>query len=252
MAGLTQLRRMAVNSVLLLSDLHLPPNASPYREAFSRFINGPAQDSAAVYILGDLFEAWIGDDAGLVDYSQECAHLAKLTTHGIPVFLQRGNRDFLIGKRFIAETGVNLLPEYACIDLPVGRTLLAHGDGFCTDDITFQRFRYWTRNPLIQAAFLRLPVNVRKHIRNRLRHAGDRKRGGETPMEMDVSECAVVSMANQYRVNRVIHGHTHRPGRYLTGTKEVKLERVVLPDWRPGKMHYLICDQFGLRTQSVP
>lgn len=243
---------MAVNPVLLLSDLHLPPHASPFREAFSRFIDGPAQGSSAVYILGDLFEAWIGDDAGLVDYSQECANLAKLTAIGIPVLLQRGNRDFLIGKRFIAETGVHLLPEYACIDLPVGRTLLTHGDGLCVEDVAFQRFRYWTRMPLVQAAFLRLPLKVRKHIRNSLRYAGDRKRGGEMPMDMDVSERAVICLANQYRVNRVIHGHTHRPGRYLIGAKEREIERIVLPDWRPEQMHYLSCDQFGLRTQSVP
>lgn len=242
---------MAVTPVLLLSDLHLPPTPSFYREAFSRFLGGPARHSAAVYILGDLFEAWIGDDAGLVDYSRECVQLSELTRQGVPVFLQRGNRDFLIGKRFSAETGVHLLPEYACVELPVGRTLLAHGDSFCLDDIAFQRFRYWTRLPLVQAAFLRLPKKMRQSISNNLRRTGTRDRGGEGAMQMDVSEQAIVQITNQYRVSRLIHGHTHKPGRYLTGTEAEKLERIVLPDWRPEQINYLICDQFGLRTQSV-
>lgn len=240
---------MAISPVLLLSDLHLPPTDSPYRDGFSNFINGPARNSAAVYILGDLFEAWIGDDAGLVDYSRECVLLAKLTFSNIPVFFQRGNRDFLVGKQFAAKTGVHLLPEYTCIDLPIGRTLLAHGDGFCIDDIAFQRFRSWSRKPGMQNAFLRLPLKMRRYISNKLRYAGRQKRVQETPNKMDVNDQEVVRLADQYRVSQVIHGHTHKPGRYRT--ENGKIERIVLPDWRPDQMNYLICDQMGLRTQSV-
>lgn len=242
---------MPVNPVLLLSDLHLPPTKSPYREAFSRFLDGPARNSAAVYILGDLFEMWIGDDAGLVDYSQECAHLAKLRLENIPVFLQRGNRDFLIGEQFSYKTGIHLLPEYACVDLPIGRTLLTHGDGFCLDDVAFQRFRNWTRKPLLQKVFLRLPLKLRRSIGNKFRYTGEQKRQRETASKMDVNEQAVIRLASQYRVNRVIHGHTHNPGCYSAGEGENKLERIVLPDWRPNQMNYLTCDQSGLRTQSI-
>lgn len=238
--------------ILFLSDLHLPTDPSPYRAAFCRFLDGPAQGAAAIYILGDLFDAWIGDDVGLDDYADECSKLAELARHSVPVYFQRGNRDFLVGRAFADCTGVQLLPEYACVDLPIGVTLIAHGDGLCLDDITFQRFRYWTHNSFVQSCFLHLPQRARRRISLALQRANNRTKINKSAQDTDVNDRAVLQLLRRYGANRLIHGHTHRPGRYVLNDGGFQLERIVLPDWRPTQMSYLSCDSHGLHTELVP
>ena len=142
---------------ILLSDLHLPPAPSPLREAFLRFLAGPARQADSVYILGDLFEYWIGDAEGLAHYAPEARALKALTAAGVPVYYQHGNRDFMVGADFFEATGVTLLPDPATVELGGVSTLLSHGDLFCTGDLAYQRWRRFSRNPLSQWVYRRLP-----------------------------------------------------------------------------------------------
>lgn len=234
--------------VLLLSDLHLPIGASPYRAAFRRFLNGPAHQAAAVYLLGDLFDFWIGDDAGLRDYAMECADLAALTAAGVPVYFQHGNRDFLVGAAFAAATGVQILPDYHVAQLPDGPALLCHGDSLCVDDHGYQRFRRVTRGRRLQRAFLALPSAWRWAITRRLQRASRDAKSGKMGDIMDVNPDAVIEVLEAHRSQRLIHGHTHRPGRHvLDGSRQ----RVVLADWRPDHMAWLAADAAGLHERQL-
>jgi len=237
--------------VLLLSDLHLPPQASPYRPAFIDFLDGPARQAREVYILGDLFDAWIGDDVGMTIYANECAKLKALSDSGVTVYFQHGNRDFLIGKQFVAGTGVRLLPESVVVELPIGRTLLMHGDTLCVDDIHFQRMRHWTHKHWLQSLFLALPTTLRRTIAGRLRQASSDAKTSKPKSIMDVNDDAVRTTMTAHGVSCMIHGHTHRPGRYLLQAANTSLERIVLADWRPQQMGYLACDADGLNQEIL-
>ncbi|HEU0196653.1 MAG TPA: UDP-2,3-diacylglucosamine diphosphatase [Nevskiaceae bacterium] len=233
--------------VLLLSDLHLPSEPSPYRAAFNAFLAGPARTASAVYILGDLFDAWIGDDIGVADFAPECANLQTLTSHGVPVGFLHGNRDFLVGERFAAVTGVSLLPDPSVVTLPDGPVLLAHGDTLCTDDKLYQRFRRIVHSATLQRFFLRLPIGWRRAIARRLR-AGSRARktrDGYTPAG-DINADAVRKLLTRHAQTRLIHGHTHRPADHaLALDGGTAGRRFVLADWRPQRMEYLACDLQG-------
>jgi UDP-2,3-diacylglucosamine hydrolase len=226
-------------TTLLLSDLHLPPEPSPLREGFVRFLSGPARAARRVYILGDLFEYWVGDDAGLRDHADEVRALAALVRYGVPVFLQHGNRDFLVGKAFCAATGVTLLPDPVTVDLEGQPTLLSHGDLFCTDDVGYQRWRRIARNPLAQWGFRRLPEARRRRIVGGIRDHSDAGKRNKAGSIMDVNAQAVVAALSQHRVRRLIHGHTHRPADHTVAVDGMPCARIVLADWRPDHMEYL-------------
>ena len=239
---------------LLLADLHLPPRAagagdkaSFLDEAFVRFCAGPARAARRVYLLGDLFETWIGDDAGLVDYPREIAALRALTDAGVPVFVQVGNRDFLLGRRFAAATGVTLLPDPLVVELGGVPTLLSHGDCWCTDDVGYQRWRRFARNPLAQWLFLRLPRARRAAIAGGLRSDSDRGKRRKPEAIMDVNAEAIREAFARHGVTRMIHGHTHRPAEHQDAFDGRRTERIVLADWRPGRLEYLAVDADGWR-----
>lgn len=237
--------------VLLLSDLHLPSQPSPYREAFIRFLDGPARQAKAVYILGDLFDAWIGDDIGLRDYAEECQRLKALMASGVPVWFQHGNRDFLVGERFAAACGVRLLAESEVIELPVGPTLVMHGDALCIDDAAFQRFRRCSQKRWLRALFLALPIALRRAIAGSLQQASHHAKAGKVESIMDVNPTEVRRVMKEHGVTRLIHGHTHRPAQHRFTAGETSMERIVLPDWRPDQIEYLVCDSEGLRRASL-
>lgn len=215
------------------------------------FLDGPARKAREVYILGDLFDAWVGDDVELENYALECTRLKALSNSGVAVFFQHGNRDFLVGKRFAAATGIQLLPECKVVELPIGRTLLTHGDALCIDDLAFQRFRRWTHQQWLQSLFLSLPAKLRRAIANRLQQASSDAKSGKVESIMDVNDGAVRTIMATHGVRRMIHGHTHRPGRYLLQADNAILERIVLADWRPQQMEYLVCDADGLHRESL-
>lgn len=240
---------------LLLADLHLPPlhgdgSAGPLNLAFRRFCDGPARQASRVFILGDLFEVWVGDDAGLTEHAEDIAAIRRLSDTGVEVYFQHGNRDFIVGPAFVRAAGVKLLPDLARFELGGVTALLAHGDLFCTDDRAYQRWRRFSRNPLAQWVYKRLPLSRRRRIAGGLRDDVHKQRKPESIM--DVNEGAVRQALVDAKVTRLIHGHTHRPAEhhYLIDGRDC--ERVVLADWRPGRLEYLQADASGWRRVLLP
>lgn len=235
-------------ATLFLSDLHLPNQPSPLREGFLRLLQGPARDAEGVYILGDLFEYWIGDDVGLVDYAAEIAALRALTDSGVPVFFMHGNRDFLVGQDFSHASGVQLLDDPTLVDLYGTQTLLSHGDLWCIDDRGYQRWRRFSRNRLAQWLFLRLPRSRREKIAGGVRGRSHEDKRWKAEDIMDVNAGAIVKAFDQSGASRLLHGHTHRPEDHqLHVADRRRVQRLVLADWRPELMEYLAVDADGPR-----
>lgn len=233
---------------LFLSDLHLPPGPSPFREGFRRFLEGPARDAEAVYILGDLFEYWIGDDIGMQDYAPEVAQLAALSQRGVRIFFQRGNRDFLVGEDFCQISGVELLRDPEVIELYGTPIVLSHGDLLCTDDVGYQRWRRFAHNPTAQSIFRALPRAWRERVAQRIRGRSNNQKRYKAEDIMDVNATAVTAFFQLSGARRLIHGHTHRPERHeLAGG----IQRIVLADWRPDRMEYLVVTPDGMERLTV-
>ena len=237
---------------LFVSDLHLPIEPSPLRERFLRFLDGPARKAAAVYILGDLFESWIGDDVGLHQYAAEVAALSALSARGVPVYFQHGNRDFMVGRDFFDLTGVTPLPDPHRVDLHGTPTLLSHGDVYCTDDRGYQRWRRFSRLRIAQRIFLMLPRARRERISGGLRSGSDRAKKNKAENIMDVNLRAVRSGMAQAGVTQLVHGHTHRPGTSPVDLPIGPAQRVVLPDWRDDRCDYLSVDRDGWKRLAAP
>lgn len=236
---------------LFISDLHLPVSASPLREAFARFLAGPARQASALYILGDLFEVWIGDDAGLAEYGVERACLRALTGAGVPVHFQHGNRDFLVGGDFAAATGVQLLPDPLKLDLGGVPTLISHGDRWCTDDVGYQRWRRFSRNRTAQAVYRRLPRGWRERIAGGVRNQSDAGKQSKPVTIMDVNDATVRRAFSEHGVARIIHGHTHRPAEHAYDIDGRRCERIVLADWHPGRCEALRVDDDSVQRTPL-
>lgn len=237
--------------VLLLSDLHLAEEHAGSAAAFRAFAAGPAREASAVYILGDLFDSWIGDDQLREPFAAGIAQaLRGITDAGVPLFVARGNRDFLLGERFASVAGATLLAEETRTDLGGVTTLLSHGDELCTDDHAYQRYRAWMRDAAHQRRLLRLPYGLRRRIAAWMR----RKSRSETAMKpesiLDVNAAAVEATLRHHHVTRMIHGHTHRPARHALVVDGVACERIVLADWDE-RGHYLEIGSEGLRDVDI-
>jgi UDP-2,3-diacylglucosamine hydrolase len=239
-------------TTLLLSDLHLPTQPSELREGFARFLAGPARQARTVYILGDLFEYWVGDDAGLCDYAPEAAALRALTDSGVRLGLMHGNRDFMVGRRFAAATGIEILDDPLIVDLEGVPTLLSHGDVFCTDDRPYQRWRAFSRIRVAQAIFNRMPESARRGFGGTFRSRSEQKKTQKVVKAIvDVNEDAIRKAFRRYGVPRMIHGHTHRPAEHDYIIDGSARQRIVLADWRPGRMEYIACDAQSWRRLDV-
>ena len=221
-----------MSPTLFISDLHLSPARRPMVAAFHALIRGPARRAAALYVLGDLFDVWLGDDqlrepmaAGVADA------LAELPALGVPVFLQCGNRDFLLGERFAQACRAKLLPDTAVHDLYGTPTLLMHGDLLCTDDVEYQRFRAYRQDPKRRQRFLARPYFVRRAIAAVMRFGSRRATAAKREEIMDVNAGSVVAAMREHGVTRLIHGHTHRPARHELTVDGRACERWVLADW---------------------
>jgi UDP-2,3-diacylglucosamine hydrolase len=219
-------------STLFISDLHLEDSVPDTTACLLDFLHGPAREAEAVYILGDLFEYWIGDDALSETARQVAAASAELGSCDVPCFFMHGNRDFLLGDAFASKACMTLLPESVVIDLYGTPTLLLHGDSLCTDDIEYQAFRRQARNPAWQAAVLALSIDERLEMARNARDASQHHTGTASMEIMDVNEAAVRAGFREHGVSRMIHGHTHRPAkhRYELDNGTVA-ERIVLADW---------------------
>lgn len=220
-------------STLFISDLHLEDNRPQTTALLTEFLRGPASTADALYILGDLFELWIGDDV-LSETAQRVAdRLAALGSRGVPCYFLHGNRDFLVGPVYAQRAGVALLPQTFVADIYGTPTLLLHGDTLCTDDLGYQAFRRQVRAPHFAEMFLQLPTEQRQEMAHNARDASKQHSASMTAADiMDVNEMAVRNAFLEHGIRRMIHGHTHRPafhhhdlGAGITGT------RLVLADW---------------------
>jgi len=217
---------------LFASDLHLAPERPAITEQFIDFVDRIAMQADALYVLGDLFEYWIGDDAadGPVDNTVAEA-LLRLSKNGVPVFVMHGNRDVLIGEAFARRCGARIIPDPTLIDLYGTRTLLLHGDTLCTEDREYQQFRAYVHDPSNQAKFLALSAEQRTEKMRGWMDASRRRKGAKTDEIMDVSPQAVEKVLREHGYPRMIHGHTHRPAQHMHAVDGHRCERWVLNDW---------------------
>lgn len=234
-----------------ISDLHLDPSRPEVTALFEQFLAIEARQLEALYILGDLFEAWIGDDDTDAHHAAVKAGLRELTTGGVPAFFMHGNRDFLIGQRFAAETGMTLLDDPVVIDLYGTRTVLAHGDTLCTDDTDYQAFRQTVHQPQWQQHFLSQPLEARRAFAGQARAESRKRQQDKAPEIMNVNQAAVEALFREYDVTRLIHGHTHRPGVHRFSVDGIERTRIVLGDWyEQGSV--LRCDADECRLEQMP
>jgi UDP-2,3-diacylglucosamine hydrolase len=223
-------------TTLFVSDLHLHGARPAITSLFLDFLRDEATGAEALYILGDLFEAWLGDDADDAVAVEARVALANLVSGGVPVSLMRGNRDFLFGQRLAAETGVRLLPDPCVIRLYGEPTLLMHGDLLCSDDRAYLAFRAQVRDPAWQQQFLSMPLAERAAFAARARAASSERQAGlveQGALEMitDANTDTVDATMARYGVRRMIHGHTHRPAIHSLRVNGAPAQRIVLGDW---------------------
>lgn len=216
---------------LFVSDVHLDTGAPDAQRQFVDFLRTHGAGGHALYILGDLFESWVGDDDVAGERSAVLAALRELTGSGVACFLLHGNRDFLIGEDFCRQTGCQLLPDPVIAEIDGERVLLTHGDALCTDDHAYQELRTIVRAPVWQRRFLSLPLADRQLLANEAR-AGSRAHTARTiPKIMDVNAAAVTAAFRSSRVRRMIHGHTHRPAVHDALVDGQPVQRIVLGAW---------------------
>ena len=219
-------------TTLFISDLHLDLARPAILDQFETFIRDEAIHADALYILGDLFEAWIGDDADDPVGQRFVAAMKPMREARRPCFFMHGNRDFLLGERFAREAGMTLLPDPSVIDLYGTPTLLMHGDSLCTDDAPYQAFRRQSRSAEWQRQFLSQTVQQREAFARKARDESKRYTGSEANASiMDVNEWAVVNAMESAGVHNLIHGHTHRPTTHQFQHNGTIAERIVLADW---------------------
>ncbi len=238
--------------VLFVSDLHLCESRPRINEIFFGFLRGPARSAASLYILGDLFEYWAGDDdlddpfnASVVSALGECARA------GVAINVMHGNRDFLLGEAFVRSCKARLIPDPCIVEVAGTRTLLLHGDTLCTDDADYQRMRAEVRREDWKLKFLSQPLDRRKQQIAALRELSESEKKRKTPEIMDVNRGAVEQVFRDRGYPRLIHGHTHRPARHEYFLDGRRCERWVLADWYRGGS-YLRCDESGCAPVQLP
>ncbi len=242
-------------ATLLISDLHLHPGAPEITEGFLRWLEERACGSDALYILGDFFEAWIGDDlldlagadpSGNADLAARIARaLRRLADDGTKIFLMHGNRDFLLGERFAREAGATLLDDPSVVELGGKPVLLMHGDSLCTRDEAYQAFRAQARHPLWQEQVLSMPIDQRAALASQLRAQSGEANSNKAEDIMDVTPEEVVKVMAEHGVTTLIHGHTHRPAVHELEVDDQPAQRIVLGDWQPGKGWEIVVDGDG-------
>lgn len=230
-----------------IADLHLQAECSGLVATFHRYLAGPARQAQALYILGDLFEYWIGDDGSLPEHRDTVSALRALADSGVALYFMRGNRDFAVGEAFERACGIRILEDPLLIDLHGVPTLLTHGDLLCTDDAEHQAFRAKYTDPAWRRRMLRLPRFVRRRLARDAR-ARSRANTRRLPADiMDVNADTVRATMHAYGAARLIHGHTHRPAEHRVELDGRSGERIVLADWHDGRGEALVCDADGCR-----
>lgn len=229
-------------AILFISDLHLCASRPSVTKRFIDFLNTSAPKYEALFILGDFFEVWLGDDNNDPHDREVINALAKFTQRSLPVYFMQGNRDFLIGKHFAKQTGVTLIPDPYVVELYGDKVLLMHGDSLCTLDVAHQRFRKIVRNPVFQWLFLKLPLFCRQRIAKKLRNKSRQSFIKENAVSItsvntngrfEVTQQAVESALIQCQAQILIHGHTHQAGIHEFKLKNKPAKRIVLGEWGP-------------------
>jgi len=218
-------------TVLLISDLHLEEERPDITRAFLHFLDTRAAKAEALYILGDFFEAWIGDDA-MTPFQHDIARsLRRLSERGTRVFLMHGNRDFLIGQRFCREAGCALLADPSVVELAGEPVLLMHGDSLCTRDLGYMRLRRWLRNPVSLWLLRHLPLRTRHALARRLRKESQVQTRQKAADIVDVTPDEIPRVLRRHQARLLIHGHTHRPAQHTLVVEGEPARRIVLGDW---------------------
>ena len=234
---------------LFISDLHLSPERERLTALFLQWLQARAAGSAALYILGDLFDAWVGDDDDT--YREVESALAAVAAAGTRCLFMHGNRDFLIGRGFARRSGCRRLRDPTHINLGGEPVLLMHGDLLCTDDVAYQRFRRRVRNPLVQWLFRRQPLTKRRRIAAEYRQRSAAAMADKPNAIMDVNTEAVQRLMQRYGVRRLIHGHTHRPADHELRLDGAPAYRHVLADWSGDGGEVLVAANGTLRREAV-
>ena len=221
----------APGRTLFISDLHLDESRPAAVAQFERFLAQAAPGADALYVLGDLFEYWVGDDGLALPFPARIAHAIATTARAVPMYFMHGNRDFLVAERFARETGMTLLADPTIVDLYGERTLLMHGDTLCTGDAAYQAFRAQVREPAWQSVALARPLDERIAIAHKMRCESEAAKDGKASEIMDVAPEAVEKAFADSGCRVMIHGHTHRPGRHVHRVLGRECIRWVLGDW---------------------
>lgn len=216
---------------LFISDLHLQPERPDISRAFHYFLSHIAPPCDELYLLGDIFEYWIGDDAPLPGLEPLLRQLRDLVDQGTRLYFMHGNRDFLVGHDLMAQLGATLLPEQHRLIIDGEAALLLHGDELCTDDVDYQAFRAQVRDAQWQQAFLSKSVAERIAVARQLREASQQQGAMKQEAIMDVNPQTVADIMDRHDVELLIHGHTHRPARHAHPRQDARGERIVLGDW---------------------
>jgi UDP-2,3-diacylglucosamine hydrolase len=237
--------------ILFISDLHLSLEKTEITRRFLDFLARRAISAKALYILGDLFDAWIGDDDNTPPNKSIKKALRQLVDSGTAVFLLQGNRDFLLGQDFCKETGITLLDEYAVIDLNGSSTLLTHGDLLCSDDLAYQAFRIKSHSPEWQRNVLSKPLLLRLLAARWYRFRSYFHKRNKTLEIMDVNQKTVLNVMQQYHCHTLIHGHTHRPALHEFEIDRQAARRFVLADWKKEGAELLCWNGNDWRVEKI-
>jgi len=243
----------------IAADLHLSAHTPDTCRAFLQFLDAASTRADAVFLCGDIFDAWIGDDQINQDPTPWLVSIIQTlqrTAARIPLWLMQGNRDFLLGSAFAHTVGAQLLPDPVILHTDAGPVLLSHGDQYCTDDRAYQRLRRIVRNPVVQRLYLALPLHTRRRIATWLRHRSQAAQREKRDAIMDVNANAIVQALRVSGVSCMIHGHTHRPATHALDVDGRRCQRVVLSDWdldKPGtpRMAWLQVDGNGVATLTT-
>lgn len=237
--------------ILFISDLHLEDARADITAALFAFLDRNADSCTALYILGDLFEAWIGDDDATELSTAVAAALRNFHRAGANIFILHGNRDFLLGSDYTTSCGATLIEDSSIIETPIGPTLILHGDDLCTDDVEYQQFRELVRQQAWQQDFLSKTLPERRAFAEQARKQSQQATAAKENAIMDVNATAVESRLTETGQTLMIHGHTHRPGIHQLKLPTGDARRVVLGDW-DSHGWYAEIDANGLRLEKFP
>ena len=238
--------------ILFISDLHLSPRSPGATRLFLDFLAGPARQAEALYILGDLFEAWVGDDdLDTPDNAPIIAALRAAAEAGLAIHIQHGNRDFLLGDGFAVASSAALLPDPYILSTPEWQFVLSHGDALCIDDAEYQAFRRQVRTPGWQASFLAKPLPERRALAAHMRKQSEQGKQDKAAYLMDLNPGETDDFLRQHGYATFIHGHTHRPATHDHIVDGIHVERWVLADWHEDRGEYLAWDGEALQRHTL-